>query len=83
MAALASPISFPALAFSSGAREPKPRLASEIGALSPRWEIRAALSASRSLAAENAFAALLTQDSISAGFISGILTCDHSWMRDI
>ena len=70
IAAFASPINFPALAFSSGASEPRPRLASEIGALSPRWARRASFRESRSLAAAKAVAASLTHFSISAGLIA-------------
>ena len=55
ISALASPISFPAEAFSSGESDPSPLLAREIGALSPVCASRAILSESRSLAAENAF----------------------------
>jgi hypothetical protein len=67
IAAFASPINLPALAFSSGASEPRPRLASEIGALSPRWARRALFKESRSPAAAKALAASLTHFSISAG----------------
>ena len=75
IAALASPINFPADAFSCGESEPNDRLASEIGALSPVCARRATLSESRSDAAVNAFWASLIHDAISAGFMEVILTC--------
>ena len=49
----ASPINFPAEAFSSGKSDPRARLASEIGALSPVCARRATLRASRSAAADS------------------------------
>ena len=69
-------MSFPAEAFSSGESEPRARLASETGALSPVWARRATLRASRSGAAAKAFWASLIHDAISAGFMALILTCD-------
>ena len=70
IAAFASPIILPNDAFSSGDSEPRPRLASEMGALSPVWANRAALSSSRSSAAAKADLAALTHSLISCGFMS-------------
>ena len=83
IAAFASPIILPKLAFSSGDKDPSPLEAREIGALSPAWAKRAALRESKSVAAPKATWASLTHCETSSWRIERTLSCESLGRWDI